>query len=88
MNITDYRKQIDDIDHQLIDLLDKRFQIVKKIGTIKHIQEQEAFDHKRWDQVSADRGSYAKKRGVSMELIQKIWNLIHKHSLELEQGNE
>ena len=35
MNLEDYRKQIDELDNKILDLLNERMEFVKKIGTLK-----------------------------------------------------
>ena len=80
-----YRKQIDEIDAQIIDLLTKRFEIVKKVGEYKKERNIPPLQPERWQQVLQTRKNLAKEKWLNPELIEKIWNLIHEEALKLEK---
>jgi len=80
-----YRKQIDEIDAQIIDLLAKRFEIVKKVGEYKKERNIPPLQPERWQQVLQTRKNLAKEKWLNPELIEKIWNLIHEEALKLEK---
>jgi len=80
-----YRKQIDEIDTQIIDLLAKRFEIVKKVGEYKKERNIPPLQPERWQQVLQTRKNLAKEKWLNPELIEKFWNLIHEEALKLEK---
>ena len=80
-----YRKQIDKIDKKIIDYLAKRYQVVKKVGVFKKKNGLKPFDKKRWQKVLQTRISFAEEKGLPKELIKKIYQTIHKFSLEIEK---
>ncbi|MDA1316398.1 MAG: chorismate mutase [bacterium] len=88
MKIKDLRMQIDKLDHAIIDLIAKRFELVKEIGSLKKENGIEPLDTKRFYQVLMDRVAYARERGVSEKLIETVWHDIHDHSLEIEKSDE
>ena len=88
MNITELRKQIDEVDHAIIDLITKRFEYVKDIGALKKIERKDPLDTDRFRQVLIDRVAYARERGVDKKIIETIWHEIHNHALEIETSNE
>jgi len=81
-----YRHQIDEIDTKIIDLLAKRFEIVKKIWKYKKEKNIPTLQHKRWQKVLKTRKQLAKQKWINTELIENIWNLIHKEALLIENN--
>lgn len=73
----DIRQEIDRIDEQIIDLIGERFLYVKEIAKYKS----NAVDVKaqeRYDEVFRVRKEWAKKNGLSPEVIEEIYKtLIH-----------
>ncbi len=47
MSLEQYRKTIDEIDHELVKLLEKRFEVVRKIGAYKLANNLPIHDPKR-----------------------------------------
>lgn len=80
------RKDIDDTDKQLLVILAKRFELVRKIGKLKKEQNLKPLDSKRWEEVLKTRSELAKKINLSTKFVEKLYNLIHKYSLEIERG--
>jgi len=80
-----YRKQIDEIDEQIIKLLASRLEIVKKVWEWKKENNMQPLQPSRWQQVLESRKQLAKKFWVNEELIEKIWDLIHEEALRLEK---
>lgn len=83
--LEDWRKQIDILDEKIITLLAKRMNVVKKIGEYKRKQKISALDTNRWEKVVASRLVQAKKLGLSEEFVNKLLQLIHKHSLKSQK---
>lgn len=83
-NLAELRTQIDEVDSQLIHLLANRFNLVKKIGVLKKENDIAPLDNKRWQEVIESRKQIAKSLKLSPKFINKIYNLIHIHSLKLE----
>lgn len=88
MTIKQLRKQINEIDHAIINLLAERMDLVKRIGGLKRSEGKEPLDSDRWHQILMDRVAYARERGVSEQLIEKIWHEVHDHALEIEKSDE
>lgn len=79
------RKEIDDIDGKLINLIEKRFEISKKIGKIKRERGFEIEDKKRENEIIENRISNSK---FSREFIVNLFDLIFKESksMQAERG--
>lgn len=87
-NLTNWRHQIDTLDEKLVSVLAKRVAIVKKIGAYKKIHRLAPLDEKRWHVVLASQISKAEKYNLSVDFIKKLYDLIHKYSLEIETNNK
>lgn len=83
--LEDWRKQIDILDEKIITLLAKRMNVVKKIGEYKREQKISVLDTNRWEKVIASRLIEAEKLGLSKEFVDKLLQLIHKHSLKTQK---
>ena len=82
--LEEYRKQIDVIDTEIVELFSKRFEIVKQIGTFKKENNIPVVDNNRFQKVLEKVENIAEKQGVSKDFINDIYNIIHKYSCELE----
>jgi len=81
-------KEIDSADEELINILAKRFAIVREIGKLKLEQQKNPLDEKRWQEVIGKVITKAKKQEISEELIKKIYEEIHNAALLLEKTYE
>lgn len=83
--LTNFRNQIDQIDDQLIELLAKRFEIVKQVGTYKKERNLAPLQPGRWQEVLNKRTKKAQESGLDSEFVVDVWNRIHEYALELEE---
>lgn len=83
--LEEFRKQIDSIDSQLIELLSKRFQVVKQIGNYKKENNLKALDSNRWNKVMDNLLEKAQDLKLDEDIVTAIWNEIHNKSLEIEK---
>lgn len=79
------RKQIDDVDDNILTLLAKRMEVVRKIGKLKKENEFAVFDKDRWYKILKSKLVRSDSLGLSKILIKKFYNLIHKYSLEIQK---
>lgn len=80
------RKQIDATDEELLNILAKRIQIVDKIGKLKKNNGIKPLDKQRWKKVLDSKLLKAKSLNLPEQFIKKIYSLIHKQSLEIENN--
>lgn len=78
------RKEIDDIDNKLIELLSERMDVSNKIAQIKKKSNVSVLQMNRWNKVLSDRMEYAKTKEISEGFIKEIFELIHKESVKLQ----
>jgi len=71
-----YRKEIDDLDDQILKLLGKRFAIVRKVAEIKTKHELPAFLLDRVEEVRNSRMVRGKKYGINPQLVYMLYSAI------------
>ena len=83
--LTQFRNQIDSIDDQLIELLAKRFEVVKQVGAYKKEHHLPPLQPGRWQEVLEKRTQKAEEFALDSEFVVDVWNRIHEYALELEE---
>ncbi|MBI2025869.1 MAG: chorismate mutase [Candidatus Levybacteria bacterium] len=78
------RKDIDEIDRELLFVVAKRTDVVRKIGKLKKANNIKPLDKKRWELVLQSRISIAKSLNLDKDFIKNLYTLIHKNSLIIE----
>ena len=86
--LADLRKEIDTVDDELVNLLAKRFAVVREIGKLKKLQQIQPLDERRWKDVLQKITEKAKNRDIPQDLVKKIYDEIHKTALSLEKDHE
>ena len=82
--LENYRKEIDTIDNQLIELLAQRMEVVKKVWEYKKEHNIQPLQKWRWQKVLENVVSKWKKYWLDREFIEDIWNRIHEEALKIE----
>ena len=82
--LSDFRKIIDEIDDELLNVLKKRMQIIEKIAIHKKEENISIFQLGRWQEILRTRVQWADKIGVSRQHIEKICILLHEESIRLQ----
>ena len=83
--LADWRKEIDDIDDQILQLLTKRVTIVKKIGEFKLQNNIPFFDPERKRQMLETKITQAEKLELPSFWIKKLYEVIHDLGLSIEE---
>lgn len=84
LKIDDLRNNLLNLDRSLCLVLAERFRIVKRIGQYKDKLNIPPLDPVRWQQVLESKGKVAESLGISVSLIEDIYNSIHEVSLNIE----
>ena len=82
------RRQIDELDTQLLDWLVKRIELIKCVGKIKKEYSAPALSQSREDEVLARVENEAMKRGIPTLLIRDIWKAIFKTAYIVEENHD
>lgn len=83
--LEDWRKQIDQLDEEMLGLLSKRANIVRKIGKFKKAQNIPTIDKDRWNKVLTSMLSKSEELGLSKDFTRKLYDLIHKYSVKIQK---
>ena len=76
------RKEIDDIDDELLNLISRRMNISDKIGQFKKEQGLTVLQMDRWKTILENHINKGKDLGLSMESVKEIFEIIHKDSID------
>jgi len=79
------RKDIDELDKQLFKILKRRLKVVEKIWILKKEHNIAPLDEKRWQEIVDNARAKALEEKLNPDLIEDIWNLIHKEALRIEK---
>ena len=79
-----YRKQIDTLDCQIIDLLRKRCDIVDELSQIKKRDHIPAVLQDRVDEVRDNAQAYAQELNLDGEFIARLWAQLIEHACQQE----
>jgi len=78
------RKQIDGIDKKIVQLLVRRMKLVLKLGKLKNKEGLPVQDKKREMQMLKKLEKQAKKRGLDVKFINKLYKDIFKESRRIQ----
>lgn len=79
--LAELRDLIDKLDDKLIHLLEDRMKVVDKIGTYKKENNITILQTKRWDDMLRSRQILGNRKGLSEDVINKIFRAIHQESI-------
>lgn len=83
-----WRKDIDETDKAIIELIAKRMGIVKAIWKYKKENSIEVVQKWRWQEVLKDRKAIASELGLEESFIEDVWNRFHEYAIELEKKED
>lgn len=80
-NLSELRKQIDECDNELIQILAKRMRISREIGIYKKEHDMTILQTGRYNEILEKRGSQASLCGMDTEFAKKVFEAIHEESV-------
>lgn len=80
-DLRELRKQIDELDENLLELLSKRMRVSREIGTFKKEHEMAIVQTDRYDDILKRRISEATKMGMNPEFMRVVLEAIHEESV-------
>lgn len=75
------RKQIDELDNQLIELLAKRMRICREIGQYKKEHNMTVLQTSRYNEILDKRGAQGALCGMSADFIRSVFEEVHEESV-------
>jgi len=82
-SLEDLRKNIDEIDLKILDLIEKRKDLVTEVVKLK--KRDQIVDQKRIEFILNKLKVEASKRGLAIEFIEEIWTLMIKNFIKYEE---
>lgn len=79
--IDQLRRQIDDLDNQLIELLSNRMRICREIGQYKREHNITVFQASRYNEILEKRGAQATRCDMSAEFVATVFENVHQESV-------
>lgn len=82
--IESLRKEIDEIDYQIINMLAQRMDVVKEIGQLKKQEKITILQIKRWNNIFEDRLNLGFKLGIDRDFLKKLLEALHQESIKIQ----
>ena len=82
-SLEEFRKNIDEIDLKILDLIEKRKDLVTKVVSVK--KRDQIIDQKRIEFILNKLRVEASNRGLAVEFIEEIWTLMIKNFIKYEE---
>jgi len=83
-SLEELRVNIDEIDLKILDLIEKRKEIVTQVVKLK--ERDQIVDQKRIEFILDKLKVEASNRGLAVEFIEEIWTLMIKNFIEYEEN--
>ena len=80
-DINTMRKQIDDLDNQLMDILAKRMKVCREIGHYKKEHNMTVMQTNRYNEILSKRGAQGALMEMGAEFVAKVFESIHEESV-------
>jgi chorismate mutase len=80
-SLNELRKQIDECDNKLIEILSKRMRISREIGMYKKEHNMTILQAERYSEILEKRGAQGALRGIGSNCVKNIFETIHEESV-------
>ncbi|MDY6372421.1 MAG: bifunctional 3-deoxy-7-phosphoheptulonate synthase/chorismate mutase type II [Bacteroidales bacterium] len=84
LRLTPLRRQMDDVDHELLRLLGRRMELSREIAGVKRETGMSVYQSKRWEEVLADRLRLAETLGLDSDFVRELLEKIHGESVRVQ----
>jgi chorismate mutase len=82
--LDEFRKLIDEIDESMLDIIQKREDVIRSIANYKKDHNITVFQLERWQEILKTRAQWADKKGISRGHIEKLCQLLHEESIRIQ----
>ncbi|MFK7839480.1 MAG: chorismate mutase [Bdellovibrionales bacterium] len=84
VKLEEYRREIDALDIELIDVLARRINVVCKVGSLKSQSDIAVVQPKRAEAVKNKAVEMGAQKGLREDFVRKVYDLMIDHAHELE----
>lgn len=85
-DLEDLREYIDELDDDLLELLSQRFDLVKRVKSVKSEKGIGTLQQDRFDDILSRLTKESVDKGLDPEMVKDIWEVIHKYSLKVQDS--
>ncbi|WP_417430719.1 chorismate mutase [Kiloniella sp.] len=82
--LSPYRRRIDDLDDQIMELFSQRFEIIREVAELKNKHNIPAILQDRVDEVRERNADTGVGKGLDADFVRKLYTLIIDESCDLE----
>jgi chorismate mutase len=86
LQIEDVRQMADSLDAELVDIVSRRMQLMKKLGALKIENNVSIYQPERWREIIENRTKQGNALELSDEFILKLFEVIHDQSIKMQLG--
>ena len=79
--ITQLRKQIDELDNEIMDVLARRMKVCREIGYYKKEHNMTVLQTNRYNEILNKRGAQGTLAGMDAEFVARVFENIHEESV-------
>ena len=79
--ITTLRRQIDELDNQLMEILAKRMRVCREIGTYKKEHNMTVLQTSRYNEILDKRGAQGSLCGMDPQFVKTVFEAVHEESV-------
>jgi chorismate mutase len=83
--MTELRKEVDGLDHQLLDCLSRRMEIVSQMSRYKEKYGVSSFQPRRWRAIVRDRTRYGTAHALDRDFVMEILERIHEEAIRQQE---
>lgn len=80
-----YRRKIDELDAQIIDMLRRRYGVIREVGHLKAKHGIPATIPERVEEVQQHALRHAREKGLDEDFIGRLYKQLIQHSCDLEE---
>lgn len=79
------RERIDEVDHEIVELLALRMQVAKNMGELKRTFKVSTLQPSRWQEILASRTAAGEKKGLDADFISQMYQMIHEEAIRVQE---
>ena len=84
--LEELRAEIDTLDQEILNIMEKRMVVSRKIGHFKNQQGMQTLQQERWEQLISGRINRGRQQGMSRKFIERLFETIHVESIEYQKN--
>ncbi|WP_120498168.1 chorismate mutase [Kiloniella sp. EL199] len=82
--LSPYRRRIDDLDDQIMELFSQRFEVIREVAELKNKHNIPAVLQDRVDEVRERNAETGAQKGLDADFVRKLYTLIIDEACDLE----